>query len=330
MIDRAFAALGRKFGLTSCAGLVYGNLQGTLSALSSGKTCRSISIYVGAHEEAAPGMQESRTVSCANQIVSLIRAASGEANVYHLLTSGELEAVSLQNAGCVVAVNFSRDDEALAGIERFITEVLPQIAPLTRPQQCIGCGQMTGGQGVPVKIDDAIVPMHPGCAEPIVRMETEGTSLPKAIIGAVLGALIGGAAYALLYQVTGAWTGFFALLVFALAFLGYQLLKGPQGLSKVVTLGVSTTVFSLLGAVGGLWLQLHARYNDMHDFKRLGISASSAMKALYEHYDEYPDTLHACLIISLLLTLICATWLFWGYRMKHAANDRPRIVKGKI
>lgn len=330
MIDRAFAALGRKFGLTSSAGLVYGNLQGTLSALSSGKTCRCISIYVGAHEEPAPGMTESRTVSCANQIVSMIRAASGEANVYHLLTSGEAEAVSLQNAGCVVAVNFSRDDAALEGIERFITEVLPQIAPLTRPQQCISCCQMTGGQGVPVKIDDAIVPMHPGCAEPIVHIGNEDTSLPKGIGMAVFGALVGGVLYTLLYGVIGHWAAFCTLLIFLLAFLGYSRFKGPQGLAKVFTLGVSTAVFSVLSAVAGLLLQLYERYQSMRDFKRLGIPASSAMKALYNHYGEYADALHTCLIISALLTLICLTWLVWNYRMKYADNSKPRIVKGKI
>lgn len=330
MIDRAFAALGRTFGLTSSAGLMYGNLQGTLSALSSGKTCRCISIYVGAHEEAAPGMQESRTVSCANQIISLIKAASGDTNVYHLLTDDGLEAVSLQNAGCVVAVNFSRDVEALEGIERFIREVLPQIAPLTRPQQCISCCQMTGGQGVPVKIDDAIVPMHPACAEPVVRIGTEGTSLPKGICMAVLGALVGGALYALLYGVIGYWAAFCTLLIFLLAFVGYTRFKGPQGLAKVLTLGVSTAVVSMLSAVAGLWPQLYERYLSMNDFKRLGLPASSGMKALYNFHSEYPDTLHTCLIISALLTLICLTWLIWNYRMKYVDHNRPRIVKGKI
>jgi len=330
MIDRAFAALGRKFGLTSSTGLVYGNLQGTLSALSSGKTCRCISIYVGAHEEVAPGIHESHTVSCANQIMSLIRAASGEANVYHLLTGSDAEAVSLQNARCVVAVNFSRDDAALEGIERFITEVLPQIAPLTRPQQCIDCCQMTGGQGVPVKIDDAIVPMHPACAEPVVSIGKADTSLAKGIGMAVFGALVGGVLFALLYGLIGYWAAFFTLFVFLLAFIGYNHFKGPHGLVKVITLGVSTAVVSLLSAVVGLWLELYTRYLSMSDFKRLGIPAVSGMKALYKHYDEYPQAFHTCLIISLLLTLICITYLVWVYRMNHIRNNQPRIVKGKI
>lgn len=330
MIDRAFAALGRKFGLTSSAVLVYGNLQGTLSALSSGKTCRCISIYVGAHEETAQGMPEGRTVSCANQIVSMIRAASGEANVYQLLTGSDAEAVSLQNAGCVVAVNFSRDDAALESIERFITEVLPQIAPLTRPQQCIDCCQMTGGQGVPVKIDDAIVPMHPACAEPIVHANDKNTSLAKGIGMAVFGAIVGSVLYALLYDVIGYWAAFCTLLIFLLAILGYDRFKGPQGLAKVFTLGASTAIASMLSGVAGLCLQLYKRYQSMNDFKRLGISASSSMKALYRYYGEYPDALRACLLISALLTLICLTWLVLRYRMKYTENNHPRIVKGKI
>ena len=152
MIGTALHDLAAKHHLTIASGMAYGILNGCFVTFSSGKDNQCISIFVGPQEAPMPGYAESRTVSCSRQIMQAISTASGADNVYCLMTGNEnVPALVLNHAGSVVTVHFPDTPEATAGMERFISEVLPQLAPLTRPQHCIFCAQPTGSEGCPVR-----------------------------------------------------------------------------------------------------------------------------------------------------------------------------------
>ncbi len=258
MTGPLFREIATKNHLTTASGMAYGLLGGCFVTLWEDAAVQRISIYVGAQEQPLPGYDESRTVSCARQICHTISAASGPENVYALMTGNEaVPALVLNHAGSVVTVNFPATPEARSGIERFIAEVLPQIAPLTRPQHCILCCGETGGEAVPVRLSaDTVVPMHAACHQQLARQNAPSTQeqnrQKRAALLSALGALIGAVVWALLCGFGPvAWGA--AVLMGLLPTLAYDLMKGNPGRERLVTVVTCAAIAAALGSLGG-WL----------------------------------------------------------------------------
>ncbi len=263
MLSTLFRDLALKHGLTTASGMAYGMLQGCFVTLSGGAGVQRISIYVGAQEQPAPGYSESRTVSCAKQICHTISTASGEDNLYALITGNDaVPALILNHAGSVVTVNFPDTPEARTGIERFIDELLPQVAPLTRPKQCILCCAETNGDACPVRLSaDTVVPMHVPCFRNAAGLHApskqEKAAQLRATLGAAGGALIGALLWALLSGFGPiAWV--VGVLMGLLPTLAYDLLKGRSGMPRSITILVCAVVAVLLGRLGASLFTLPA------------------------------------------------------------------------
>lgn len=268
MIGTALHDLAAKHHLTIASGMAYGILNGCFVTFSNGKDNQCISIYVGPQEAPMPGYAESRTVSCSRQIMQAISTASGADNAYCLMTGNEnVPALVLNHAGSVVTVHFPDTPEATAGIERFISEVLPQLAPLTQPQHCIFCAQPTGSEGCPVRLSgDTVVPMHTACckraSDNYRKANPKPGSLGKGILGAALGALLGAILLACLYN-AGILARVVSLLIGLFASLGYTLLKGRPGREKVITVILCSLIAVLLGAFAGSLLPFVQKYQSL-------------------------------------------------------------------
>jgi len=273
MNSSVFHHLAQEHCLTTASGMAYGMLSGCFVTLSDGEGYQRISIYVGPQEAPAPGYAESQTVSCSQQIIHMISAASGADNAYGLKTGDEsLPSLILNHAGSVVTVTFGDTEEANVGLKRFIAELLPQIAPLTRPQLCITCCQPTEGAGCPVRLSgDTVVPMHHPCFDQINGQFRGPSATPRevvhGILGAALGALVGGMLYALIYHF-GYVARIGALLIGLLASWGYDLFKGRPGRHKIITVVLCSLVACALATLGGCMLPLLHKYATLGDATR--------------------------------------------------------------
>ena len=336
MIGTLFRDLSTKYGLTTSSGLAYGLLNGCFITLSEEAGVQRISIYVGPQEQPAPGYAESQTVSCAKQICHTISSASGQENIYALMTDNEaIPALVLNHAGSVVTVNFPAAPESRAGIERFIAELLPMIAPLTRPHMCIYCCQPTQGDACPVRLSaDTVAPMHLPCYQQAAGLhapsQQERSAQSKAVFGAAAGALLGAIIWALLSG-SGpvAWVS--AVLMGLLPTLAYDYLKGRAGQSRIVTILVCAGVAVLLGSLGACLIDLHGEYLR-------NLTVMTAKDVSFFAYLPAGLTKGAGILASLLRTLIAglvfaAIGCIGCFRKSAEATahaSRPRRLRGQF
>lgn len=341
MISTALREIAAKNGLTIASGTAYGMLNGCYVTLTGGKEYQRISIYVGAQEAPAPGYAESQTVSCAKQIIQTISVASGEENIYCLMTGNEaIPALVLNHAGSVVTVNFPDAPEAAAGLERFIAELLPQVAPLTRPQQCIYCAQFTGGEGHPVRLSaDTVAPMHSPCLAQAAENHRSASQQPgntgRGVLGAALGALIGAVIWMLMYQL-----GYFArivcVLIGLLASWGYDLCKGRPGKTKVVTVIVCSLLAVVLGTFAGSILPYLEKYMALGETTRQMFADFSGRMPVWLtyiraniHASSYWSSLGVNLLLGVLFAAMGCADLLRQSTSATAEATRPHKLKGK-
>lgn len=242
----------------------YGLLSGCFVTLTETADSRSISIYVGPQEQPAPGYPMSRTMSCADQICHTIYAANGPTNRYCLqLQENGVPTLILKLDGSIVKAVFSAEAEADAGVALFTTELLPQIAALTRPNVCFCCGQETKGEGCPVVLADeeSIAPLHIPCFKEYagIRPPTkeEQAQQNRAVLFAAAGALIGAVVWALLY---GNFPIIIGVLMGLLPVLAYDWQKGVFGPKRILTVAVCAVCAVLLGSIGATMIDLTQAY----------------------------------------------------------------------
>lgn len=337
MIATVFREIAEKHSLTIASGMAYGMLNGCYVTLSEEPGVRRISIYVGAQETPPAGYADSRTVSCAKQLLSMISAASGSDNLYSLMTGNEqVPALVLNHAGSVVTVNFPDAPEARAGIERFISELLPMAAQLTRPQQCIYCCQPTEGKGRPVRLSsDTAVPMHLTCLKQASGQhgcsKEERSMLLKGIAGAAAGALIGAILFALTYGLGPvAWivTG---ILMGLLPLVGYTLIKGKPGRTRVITVIACAFAAAVLGCLGATFMTLHGDY--LRNLTVMNAQAIGEWAFIRANFSTNSDVLSAMglrFLTAVAAAAIGCLALLYRAAAPTAAAIKPRKLKGQI
>ena len=334
MISTAFRELAEKHSLTIASGMAYGMLNGCFITLTEDADVRRISLYVGPQEPIPSGFAESQTVSCARQIIHTISTASGPDNIYALRTgSAEIPALILNHAGSVVTVNFSDAPEAIKGVERFLAELLPQVAPLTRPALCIFCGQPTSGSGCPVRLSaDTVAPMHDPCfrqaAGNHATPREERIALLKAVLCAALGALIGTIAWTFLSGY-GPLAWVVGVLMGLLPVLGYDLLKGKSGKARIITVVVCAVTAVVLGSLGACALSLHRSYVASGEVAQQMVSQLAYMKAQFDYDTNALPTLIRALIAGTVFAGIGCLALLRRTAAATAEAAKPRRLKGK-
>ena len=333
MITTAFRELAEKHSLTIASGMGYGMLNGCYITLTEETGLRRISIYVGPQTPVPAGVGESHTVSCARQIIHAISTASGADNIYGLMTGKpEVPALILNHAGSVVTVNFSDSPEAMKGVERFLSELLPQIAPLTCPQLCIYCGQPTAGSGCPVRLStDTVVPMHASCLKQAVGNHAtpreERIALLKAVLCAAAGALIGATLWTFLSGFGPVAWGV-GVLMGLLPVLGYDLLKGPAGRARIITVIACAVSAVILGSLGACAWSLHQSFVAHGKVAQQMVSELAYMKAQFDYDAAALPTLIQTLIAGTIFAGIGCLALLRRTAAATAEAARPRRLKG--
>lgn len=334
MLDTSMRELAAKHGLTVASGMAYGMLNGCYVTFSESAEARRISIYVGPQEAPAPGFADSVTVSCAKQLIHTVSTASGPENIYGLLTgNASVPALILNHAGSVVTVNFSDAPEAAKGLERFIDELLPQAAPLTRPHLCIYCGAVTQGKGCPVRLSaDTVVPMHHACLKQASGHHTtpkqERIGLTKSILAAAAGALIGMAAWVFLSGY-GPLAWLVGVLMGLLPVLAYDLVRGKPGRTRFITVIACAAAAVVLGSFGACIWSLHQSYVAAGQVAREITSEFSFMKAQFQYDPTELSRLITALVAGAFFAGIGCLALLRRTAEATAEAARPRRVKGQ-
>lgn len=335
MITTVFREIAAKHSLTVASGMAYGMLNGCFITLSEAPDLRRISIYVGPQEAPAPGCTESYTVSCAKQLLSMISTASGSDNVYSLMTgNAAIPALVLNHAGSVVTVNFPDAPEARAGIERFIGELLPMAARLTRPQLCIYCGAPTEGKGCPVRLSsDTVVPMHLPCLKQAAGQHTpsaaEQNAQKRSIAIAAVCALLAALLFALMYGLGPAgWIPSGVLLGLA-PFGGYVLSRGKSGLPRIATVAGCAVAAAVLGSLGATYAALHGDYlRNLTVMTAQSISEWAFIRASLSASAEVLPAAALRLMTALFTAAFGCTPLLYKASTATAEAGKPKRLKG--
>lgn len=332
MIGTALKSLASQFHLTVSSGLAYGYLQGSFITLTEGIAYRRMSIYVGCVNVALPeGEEVSPAVKCSTIIVDMVTKGSGDENIYCLTKNPHLPAIVVNHSGSVVTLNFRRDEAGLNGLQRFIAEMLPHITPLTAPLQCSYCGGHTRGMGYPVRIaPDTVVPMHAECLQENTRAHSAKHHTVPAIIAAAVGALIGAAAWAFIFQ-AGYISVLGALIILALTLGGYTLLRGEPGRTQMIVVGACMAAAVLLGTVAGYAWMLHDQYaaygSVVNSMMRESVYMRVAAKDIFTNSDSLMT-----LILNLVTGLVFAALGAASGLIKHGAStsaEKPSAMPGQ-
>ena len=342
MLGTIFSDIAAKNGLTTASGMAYGMLGGCFVTLSEATDVLRISIYVGPQEQPMPGYCESRTVSCARQLCHAISTASGPDNIYSLMMENEtVPALVLNHAGSVVTVNFPDEPESRTGVERFVSEVLPQAAALTRPTACICCGSESAGAACPVRLSaDTVVPMHEACYKKVAEShklpKAERVQQVKATVAAALGALLGAVVWAFLAKYGPiAWA--VGLLMGLLPAFLYDLFKGRPGRTRIVTVGLCAAIAAVLGSLGAGLIFLRAAYEKNITAYSMNMFGAISFRAYLPEAIANNKALNGFIFKTLAAGLAaagigCLALLFRKADKTDSVSPaaKPRRLKGKL
>lgn len=338
MIGIGLKKLATENGLTIENGMAYGYLKDCLVTLTEGAGYKRMSIYVGTQCESEDGTDA--TTERAKQIAEMIAEASGDGNVYRLLTGKpNMSPLVVNHGGSVVTINFFDNPGTMDCIIKFVDEVLPQVAPLTR-RECLCCRE--DGDVVPVMLSaDTVVPMHNTCMNGVVTAAedklSEGNILTGAV-GALLGSILGAVVWAVLY-VVGYMASIVGMLIGFLAGKGYDLMKGKQGVAKVVIVLLCVVVAVFLGNCGGYLWEIHQQYVEEAAMyaKFLGGAKLNEIEYIKDFIPlllDNPDFTSAAMKdmgMGLLFGLLGASVVLRGGQgSTAAAKDKPKALNGSL
>lgn len=269
MIGSGFKKLAGKYGLTVEHGVAYGMLKGCLVSLSEGAGYKSISICVG-HDEHVPqcegAQDECAQFPRANELADRILELAGDYDRYRVMREDQrLHGVVISQGGSAVTVNFFDNPGTLKCIEAFIEEVMPRIAPLTSPNECVVCGRDTSGDACAMLAPgECVLAMDSECAAKVEdawqekRGQRQG-SVARGAIGAVLGALLGAAIWCVvgMFGYTAAIVG---VIIAILAGKGYDMLGGRPGRARWVCVVICSLLAVVLGDAATIGITLYQEY----------------------------------------------------------------------
>lgn len=240
MIGSGLKKLAAEYGLKVDKGVAYGAMQGYAATMSEGAGWKEIIFAVGFADPA----QREAFMQAVNQV--------------NVQKTYRVRRMSM--APNAIQVLFNDTVGTMKKIQAFLTWFLPllQQYQATAWNVCPECGnEVTTGKWM--LIENVAYYMHESCAQKTIRditgdnerrAQEDTGSYVRGAIGAVIGALLGGVAWALVLM-AGYMASIIGLLIGWLSDTGYRLLKGKNGKGKIAILIVSVIFGVVAGTVGG-------------------------------------------------------------------------------
>jgi len=242
----------------------------------------------------------------------------------------KLPGVTITQGGSVVQINFFDNPGTMECIQAFIDQILPEIAPATDTKACMKCGLLTDDTAKAVLLtDEAVVPMHEGCAETVVsavgKKYRPGGNL-LGLIGALIGAAIGAVVWAAV-GVMGYIASIVGILIAFLAGKGYELLGGRPGAFKVIVMILCVMLAVVAGSIGTEVYWLH----DLYQEEVAGVPASMiAMTEMEFIVDTIPLLWEDAEVFAEFSKDILMGWGFaalgcFGLLRKSSGKGEPKV-----
>lgn len=337
MIGAALKKLAAANGMQVEKGAAYGDLNGCFVTLTEGAGYKRMSIYVGSHfvgENEEPIAPADR----ATEIANLIAEASGEDNVYRLMAKhANIAPLVVNHGGCVVTVNFFDNPGTMPCVEKFVTEVLPMIAPLTAPRQCVCCGTETAEYPVMIA-PDTVVPMHGKCSDAAIADHADSKEKGNVFtgaIGALLGALVGAVAWAAVY-IFGYMASLVGLLIGFLSSKGYDLFKGKPGVTKMVVVAICVVIAVAAGNIGAYAWTLHEVYveatADLKPWEQAVPEMEYMMGVAQELMQDsaFIGEMAKDMLMGLVFAMLGCINVFRASLTGSSASSKPTILSGTL
>lgn len=183
---------------------------------------------------------------------------------YRLMRSGQrLNGIEIEADGSALEVNFFDNPGTLKCVEAFIEEVLPQIAELTHPGECMLCGRELHGDACAALLPgERVVAMDADCigrVEYVCALHQGGVA--RGMIGAVVGALIGAALWCAV-GLAGYTASIVGMVTALLAGKGYDLLGGRPGKARLICIIACTLVAVVVGDAAALGAMIWREYTQ--------------------------------------------------------------------
>lgn len=183
---------------------------------------------------------------------------------YRLMRSGQrLNGIEIEADGSALEVNFFDNPGTLKCVEAFIEEVLPQIAELTHPGECMLCGrELHGDACAALLLGERVVAMDADCigrVEYVCALHQGGVA--RGMIGAMVGALIGAALWCAV-GLAGYTASIVGMVTALLAGKGYDLLGGRPGKARLICIIACTLVAVVVGDAAALGAMIWREYTQ--------------------------------------------------------------------
>jgi hypothetical protein len=239
MIGSGLKKLAVEYGLKVDKGVAYGAMQGYAVTMSEGAGWKEIIFAVGFADPA----QREAFMQAVNQV--------------NVQKAYRVRRMSM--APNAIQVLFNDTVGTMKKIRAFLEWFLPllQQYQATAWNVCPECG-MEVVTGKWMLIENVAYYMHESCAQKTIRdiqgdnerrVQEDTGSYARGAIGAVVGAALGGVAWALVLMM-GYVASIMGLLVGWLSDAGYRLLKGKNGKGKIAILIVSVIFGVVAGTIG--------------------------------------------------------------------------------
>lgn len=317
MVGSALKKYAKENGLKNNGGVVYGELGGYSVSMCDGAGIKQLTVLTRFPD--AEKKHEFENVLNAANLSADYRVQS------YLSTDDRLDFIFTDKIGTMTVIG------------NFIQWLLPVLTQYgaAGADICTKCGYPMNGQGKWVLIDGTAVHMHEGCVrglseqihreEETVRREAGGSYL-SGTVGALLGGLLGAAAWGLV-MLAGYIAGIVGFLIGFLAEKGYALLKGKLGKGKVAILIVVIVLCVIVGTLFGEYL--FARQAIKEFIAEYGSTDITPMELLIETASMDPEVRKE-MISNIALGLLFAGLSVIGLiRRAHAEVSDTKIKELK-
>lgn len=239
MVGSGLKKFAQEQGMKVAKGVAYGSLRGFAATLSEGAGYKQILICT--------------TFPDAQRKEDFLQ----QVNAMNPTKAYRVQRMGINQAGLQIV--FADNLGTMKKIREFVDRFIPMLeaSGATAFNVCSECGmEVTAGKWV--MINGWARFMHDACAQKAAReigeenarrKEEKNGSYLRGSLGALLGSVIGAAAWALVLNL-GYVASLVGFLIGWLAERGYNLLKGKQGKAKVAILIVAVILGVLLGNIG--------------------------------------------------------------------------------
>ncbi len=203
--------------------------------------------------------------------------------------------------GQTAVAEFQSKLQSMYKVSAFMDEVTELLSSsgFASEKVCGHCHLPLEGDGVPVNVNAAAIPMHESCADQFVQTaawntDTKKGSVLTGILGSLLGAIIGAIPWAVLY-VVGYMASLTGIVIGYVISKAYDMLGGRKGRIKIVIVLFFIILSVALGQFAGTTYQISQQYDEakagLKPFEEMIYTKTEALQVFWTEILASPEAI---------------------------------------